>query len=122
MEPETETDCDYCGDTPVLMNKFKGMLKPKAKVHWGEYLWGFIHTITLNNDLKSVELLKGVTGVIPCDACKEMYINNLTLLNNLDLTEKLVLFHWSVDLHNKVNEKLNKPTITYGEAYDMYFM
>ena len=37
-------------------------------------------------------------------------------LYTLNLEKPLVLFHWSWQVHNKINKKLNKPTITYEEA------
>jgi hypothetical protein len=116
-----ETDCDYCGDTPALMNKFKGLMKPQPKQHWGNHLWGFIHTISLASNPKSIEVLRYLTNVIPCEVCKEMYLDNLKLLDTVDLNKKLALFYWSVDLHNKVNTKLNKIQLTYSEASSLYF-
>jgi hypothetical protein len=34
------------------------------------------------------------------------------------MNERMVLFKWSVDLHNEVNQKLNKQTWTYEQAVD----
>ena len=117
-----DTDCKYCGETPDLFNKFKRFVKSasKSKHHWGNFLWGFIHTISLTNETKSIEILKNINFVIPCDACKEMYMDNVILLEDLDLTKNLALFEWSVDLHNKVNSKLNKPMISYDQARKIY--
>ena len=36
------------------------------------------------------------------------------------ITNKDIFFNWSVDLHNFVNNKLNKKIITYDEAREIY--
>lgn len=123
------SDCYNCGNTPMLMNKFNNMLNKKPKVqpikHWGNSLWEFIHTICIiepKYHLNVIENLKGITNVIPCKKCKMMYEHYLDLINELDLTKELVLFNWSVDLHNRVNEKLNKPIgkMSYEDSLKLY--
>lgn len=93
------------------------------KNSWGSYLWGFIHTITIidfeNNkeyNDKTKEQLVNIRDCIPCYKCKNLYKEYLEKLDNLDMTKSLVLFYWSVDLHNEVNKKLNKPEWTYHQA------
>lgn len=96
-------------------------LRPKS--HWGPYLWGFIHTITIidydnneeyNKNIK--EVLKEIKDCFPCPSCKTTYKLLLERLESLDLNKPMVLFYWSVDLHNEVNKKLNKPMWTYEMA------
>ena len=41
-------------------------------------------------------------------------------LENIDLSEKMVLFFWSVDLHNEVNIKLKKRQWNYKEAMEKW--
>ena len=126
-----ETDCGNCGKMPTLMNKFKSLLNQYTpKQHWGNSLWAFIHTITviqytrpeLNNlyHQNIIPNLQGILKVIPCDACKEMYQKHLDLLLTLDFNKPLVLFRWSVDLHNQVNKKLLKKEITYEYAKNLW--
>jgi hypothetical protein len=101
--------------------------------HWGRHLWAFIHTITIIDyeqpplgpgnkiyAIKIVENLKGLLYTIPCDHCKKMYKEELQILDTLDLNESNALFKWSVDLHNKVNQKLNKEIITYEKALEIW--
>jgi hypothetical protein len=98
-------------------------MKFRSKDHWGPYLWGFIHTITIidyeRNDTynKNIrDVLRELKDCFPCPTCKDKYIDYLSKLDNLDLSKPMVLFRWSVDLHNAVNIKLNKPQWTYEMA------
>jgi hypothetical protein len=95
----------------------------RTKEHWGPYLWGFIHSITIidfennemyNNNVKNI--LKELRECLPCPKCKDTYKKYLDRLDGLDLTKSMVLFYWSVDLHNEVNKKLNKPEWSYEMA------
>ena len=96
------------------------------KDHWGIHLWGFIHTITIidydkidDNILRNkhaIVVLKELKDCIPCPTCHDTYKEMLEKLDQIDLERPLGLFYWSVDLHNIVNNKLNKPTWTYEKA------
>ena len=102
------------------------MTNGRPKQHWGNALWAFIHTITVinypNKDSNKIHHqriipnLQGILNVIPCDACKKMYQKHLDFILYLDLHEPLVLFRWSIDLHNAVNNKLTKSEMSYEEA------
>jgi hypothetical protein len=125
-----ESDCGNCGDTPTLMMNFNSKLKKmtipmtRPKQHWGNALWAFIHTITVVDYIGSNEIyhqkiipnLQGILTVIPCDACKQMYQKHLGFLLDLDFSQPLILFRWSVDLHNEVNKKLSKKEMSYEDA------
>jgi hypothetical protein len=97
----------------------------RSKHHWGSHLWGFIHTITIvdynNKDNKKtnehiLNILYSLTNILPCPTCANGYKNFLERLTYLDLSQPMVLFYWSVDLHNYVNSKLNKQQLTYDQA------
>ena len=97
------------------------------KSHWGNYLWGFIHTITIidytnnvNYNTIIIDRLHSITNVFPCPKCKETYKEYLLKLNNIDTRSPMSLFYWSVDLHNAVNTKLGKPTMTYSQAKNIW--
>jgi hypothetical protein len=101
----------------------------RPKVDWGPYLWGFIHTITIidlgceeneKHNKNALDVLNGLQNCIPCLKCRDKYARQLELLQDLDLKEKLVLFRWSVDLHNEVNKKLNKKQISYETALETW--
>lgn len=98
----------------------------RPKSEWGSYLWGFIHTVTIIDSewnekyvKETVEILKGIEHIIPCQKCKMEYNEALSLIDVKD-TKSMVLFYWSVDLHNKVNKKLNKKEWTYEMALDKW--
>lgn len=98
-------------------------MKFRPKDHWGPYLWGFIHSITIidyeinetyNKNIR--EVLRELRDCFPCPTCKETYKKYIDKLDGLDMKQPMVLFEWSVDLHNEVNRKLNKPEWAYEMA------
>jgi hypothetical protein len=102
-------------------------MRYRAKEHWGSHLWSFIHTITIidfeNSEIhnnKILPILNNLKDCIPCYHCKELFIFYLNKLDKLDLKDNMILFKWSVDLHNHVNKKLNKPEWTYETALDKW--
>ena len=101
--------------------------KYKPKSHWGNHLWGFIHTISIidyeNNVLfnqNAIDNLHAIYNVFPCPKCKSMYAAFLQRLQFIDLREPMTLFFWSVDLHNAVNAKLGKPLWSYEKAIERW--
>ena len=99
-------------------------MEPK---NWGKFGWGFIHNVALgySEDLTYMKkdqyrkFFEAIGDVLPCLDCqthyKEMLVNNPPVLVNKD-----TLFKWTVDIHNKVNERLNKKIISYDEAYNIW--
>jgi hypothetical protein len=51
--------------------------------------------------------------VLPCFGCR---LHFSMLLANNPMPEQNI-FEWSVDIHNLVNERIGKPTVTYTDAY-----
>ena len=95
----------------------------RTKNDWGRSLWEFLHTITIvdyqNNEMFNKNVLKNlmvVADIIPCRHCAEHYNKFLERLDSVDLTKSMVLFYWTVDLHNDVNKRLGKNTWTYEQA------
>jgi hypothetical protein len=98
----------------------------KSKYHWGSGLWKFIHSITIvdsdnteyiyNTHKHIINILHNIVNIFPCSLCIAKYKEHLQKLDKLDLTQSMVLFYWSVDLHNDVNKKLNKPMWSYESA------
>ena len=94
----------------------------REKSHWGKHLWAFIHTISIidfednlrfNED--RAQILRTLQYCFPCHKCKDHYVEFLAKLESLDMTQSMVLFYWSVDLHNSINKKHNKPEWSYQE-------
>ena len=99
----------------------------RSKTHWGNHLWGFIHSITVidyennvNYNKKSIDILRNIIYIFPCPKCKDMYQSYLNKLELLDVRKPMTLFYWSIDLHNAVNVKLNKPTWSYDRAKEKW--
>jgi hypothetical protein len=84
-------------------------------MHWGPSLWAFIHTVAISPLVDHKSIFKNIENVIPCSICKKTYMDYVT---KLDGTTDF--FAWSVDLHNEVNSKLNKPLMTYNEAREKW--
>ncbi len=96
---------------------------------WGPGAWKFIHYIALaypeNPSTKEKENYKNfftnLQNVLPCQNCSNHYGNNLQkypLDQALDNTQSL--FRWTVDIHNEVNQDLNKRNYSYEEALKLY--
>lgn len=99
----------------------------REKVNWGYFLWGFLHTITIIDfednktyNEKIVGNLKELGKVIPCHKCSKHYNEYLQKIDDLDLRKPMVLFFWSVDLHNEINSKLHKPIYSYKDAIEQW--
>jgi len=98
---------------------------------WGPHLWRYMHYSAANYPRNPSEQqiqdmmtwLKTLTVTLPCNSCKEhygRYIQN----NNAHLREicssRDKLFNFFVDIHNKVNQRKNKPILSYEEARMIY--
>ena len=55
--------------------------------------------------------------ILPCEKCAQNYKHNLAKypIDN-HLANRDTLVKWVIDVHNEVNEELNKPTLKYEEA------
>jgi hypothetical protein len=94
---------------------------------WGKHMWASIHFIALGypdkpsesekNNYKS--FFENIYKVLPCNTCSNHLKTTLQTqlpLSVKSLSNKDNLFKWTVDLHNIVNARLNKPTITLDKA------
>jgi len=106
----------------------QGFNRPKD--HWGKHLWAFLHTMSICDfNIPEVNLrtqkpitnnIKMLIHSIPCQTCKDHFTKNIKSIDSLDLNKPNVLFYWTVDFHNKVNEKLGKLTLSYTEAEEIW--
>jgi len=103
------------------------MLDLRPKSQWGTHLWAYIHTITVIDYAnceyttnKAIEILKNIKNIIQCPKCVILYEQHLEKLNSVNPSEPMVLFQWSVEVHNAVNRKLNKPEISYDQAVEIW--
>jgi hypothetical protein len=98
----------------------------------GPGTWNVIHTLSFHARTKEeqqafIKTMKTICKHFPCKVCRghcKTYIKehpmepfiNAKLANN----EKIGLFLWSWRFHNAVNVRLEKPTVSWEEAYRMY--
>ena len=95
--------------------------------YWGPKGWYFIHSVALAYPEAPTSVhkenyklfFKNLGNVLPCPICQEHYrINYIEAELDNALESRILLFNWTVDLHNKVNIEKDKPTYTYKEALD----
>ena len=98
---------------------------------WGKYQWTAIHFSALGypwNPAPSVKnsfktyFMDVLPSILPCESCRNHLRQTLSNrpITDRDLQNSDTLFKWTVDLHNSVNERLNKPVISLTEAKAIY--
>lgn len=85
---------------------------------WGPHMWATIHTLALKADSDYEiepynEFLNSLLFLLPCDSCRLDFNKYYNAKGSAVVGEA---FHWSVDLHNHVNQKLGKPVFTLEQA------
>lgn len=96
---------------------------------WGPSMWFMFHLIaaTFPTDPTSADkanymaFYKSLQHVLPCAGCKQGYgviiTTDPTKLTTRTFATRESLFKWTVDTHNRVNAKLNKPLQTDWKAW-----
>lgn len=96
---------------------------------WGSHGWIFLHTITMNypnNPTPNDKLIygnffKSLSTILPCAKCAHNYSLHLQEYPIDDALEsKDSLVNWLIDIHNEVNETLQKPILSYDEVMKLY--
>lgn len=110
------------------------MMTQHANV-WGPPLWSYIHTLCAmmsSDQLQEKQkedvyhAIRQILHVIPCKYCAADYSAWLDILGHeRELyrryrADPFYPFKWSVDLHNFVNAKLQKPCWTLENAKQVY--
>ena len=82
---------------------------------WTEPTWKVLHIYSLVNTNREAfnQLLHALAQSMPCPQCR---LHLKQYLEDYPLSESQSLFKYSVDLHNDVNKRLNKPVMTLPEA------
>jgi hypothetical protein len=98
---------------------------------WGPAFWFSLHNgaakYPINASPIYVERIKnfilGIPYILPCDNCSD-HARNYIAKRESELNEickhRSSLFAFFVDMHNMVNVRLNKPTMSVDEAYKIY--
>ena len=96
---------------------------------WGPIFWHTIHMVALGypekpnySQKKAVkEFFESLVFVIPCEICRKHYSQNLSLRPITQYVDRRQdLIKWTIDLHNKVNESLQKPPMLESEVIEYY--
>jgi len=97
---------------------------------WGPHYWFFIHTIaftypTTPNSVtkkKYYDLIQNMPLFIPTQSASktfESFLNLYPVTPYLDSKDAFI--RWTHFIHNKVNEKLEKPCISLSSFYKTYY-
>jgi hypothetical protein len=96
---------------------------------WGPHAWRFLHAITFDYPEKPTSQQKQYYGqffntlqyVLPCAKCRSHFAKMLEAHPiEPHLNSKKELSEYLVECHNKVNERLGKPSMTYEEVKELY--
>jgi len=104
------------------------MNRPDPKI-WGPHFWFFIHSVAMTypktpNDVtkkKYYEFVQNLHLFLPEEKISSSFKNMLAdypITPYLDNRESFVRWVWFI--HNKINEKLEKPQITLEQFYKEY--
>lgn len=102
-------------------------LDPKI---WGPHYWFFLHTVAMTyphypnavTKKKYYEFVQNLPTFIPVEDIStsfEKMLIKYPVMPYLDNRDSLV--RWMHFIHNKINEKLEKPTITLDEFFVDYY-
>jgi hypothetical protein len=97
---------------------------------WGPHYWFFLHTIALTYPIrpnevtkkKHYELMQNMPLFIPIESIAGEFsklLEQYPILPYLDSRDAFV--RWIHFIHNKVNEKLEKPKISMNDFYIKYY-
>ena len=96
---------------------------------WGPAAWKFLHAATFaypdvpteRHKEDALKLFQSLGSMLPCGDCCVNYSNEFSITSiSKHLHSKEALSRWLVDLHNRVNVRLGKPTVTYYEVAALY--
>lgn len=97
---------------------------------WGPHFWFFLHTLTITyphhpnsvTKKKYYELIQNLPLFIPVESMGNYFsklLDEYPVTAYLDNRESFV--KWMHFIHNKINEKLEKPKITLNDFYFRYY-
>ena len=97
---------------------------------WGPHYWFFIHTVAMTYPIrpnavtkkKYYEFIQNLPLFIPVESISGEFsklIDKYPVTPYLDNRESLI--RWTHFIHNKINQKLEKPQISLSEFYIKYY-
>ena len=102
-------------------------LDPKV---WGPHYWFFLHTVSISyphhpnavTKKKYYDLIQNLHIFLPIENIATQFselLDQYPITPYLDNRESFVRWTWFI--HNKINEKLEKPKISMEEFYTQYY-
>lgn len=103
--------CNRCGDGGT---KNGSDVDPRI---WGPSMWFVIHTVALTSAPKptpaqraaSEMFVRSLAGVLPCHLCRTHFAAALDALPPRVFASRDAFFEWTVNFHNQVNRRIDKP-------------
>jgi len=97
---------------------------------WGPHMWFFLHTISMSyparpnsvTKKKYYEFIQNLPMFIPVEHMSGEFtklLNDYPVQPYLDKRDTFIRWVWFI--HNKINQKLEKPQITLSEFYKKYY-
>lgn len=96
---------------------------------WGPGAWNFLHAISFNypdqpsekDKQDHITLFTHLQNILPCPTCRDEYAKMLSQFPVKDAVHsKEALTRWLVDIHNRVNKRLNKPHMPFDQVKERY--
>lgn len=96
---------------------------------WGPAFWFVMQTIaftypqnpTYTDKRRIYEFYTSIANWLPCTECNKHYTKILTDFPiSPFLDSNKALFHWVIQVHNKVNKTLGKPIYTVDQVWKYY--
>jgi hypothetical protein len=97
---------------------------------WGPHYWFFLHTISICYPLrpnsitkkKYYEFIQNIPMFIPIESIATYFsklLDEYPITPYLDTRDSFIRWMWFI--HNKVNQKLEKPKISLSQFYELYY-
>lgn len=112
-------------------NHYEKMLKTipsVAKQDWARPLWIFIYTLlatypdhpSVETQLHTYNFLIALQAVMPCSTCAEHFLAHLSSPGFREsLKSKIGFAKWIFHVHNDINLRTNKPTLSFEQSIDV---
>jgi len=97
---------------------------------WGPHIWILIHLVAfcIPNEKYFKNFINyyfsfyySLRDVIPCPICRNHYKNLMNDYKIENCKSKKDLIEWTIMIHNKVNNNLNKKTLTKEDVFKIKF-
>lgn len=96
---------------------------------WGPFFWHTMHLVALGypenpsyaQKKAAKEFYESLQYLLPCETCRKHYSQNLAMKPVTPyLDRRSDLLKWTIEMHNLVNQQLNKPQLLESEVLAYY--